>query len=320
MIFVVSLPRAGSTLAEQILGAHPDVEGAGELGDLAIVVQEESQRRGEVFATWASKATSDDWERLGRRYLERTSRWRVASRVHVDKAVTNWPLVARFSRCCRVRASSMHGAIRSKPAGRVSSSASCADNRRFRTRSTTSARTGSTTTGSCSSGTRAIGPRLRSRPRGSRRGARTRDPQAPRFLWPAVRGELPASAPERSRRAHVERGAGASAAAYRYRARGGLWAAARSVAAFARSLKPPIALFCRHSRESGNPFFQARADATEMDSRFRGNDGIRSPSRLRSPRLYKRDATGNSCRVDGAAGAVCAGVCPADPPDPCDPG
>ena len=93
VIFVVSLPRAGSTLAEQILGAHPDVEGAGELNDLAIVVQEESQRRGEVFTTWASKATTEDWERLGRRYLERTSRWRVAHRVHVDKAVTNWPLV-----------------------------------------------------------------------------------------------------------------------------------------------------------------------------------------------------------------------------------
>jgi tetratricopeptide (TPR) repeat protein len=93
VIFVVSLPRAGSTLAEQILGAHPDVEGAGELNDLSVVVHEESQRRGEVFATWAAKATPDDWERLGRRYLERTSRWRVSHRVHVDKAVTNWPLV-----------------------------------------------------------------------------------------------------------------------------------------------------------------------------------------------------------------------------------
>jgi len=97
VIFVVSLPRAGSTLAEQILAAHPDVEGAGEINDLAVIVQEESARRGEPYPVWVGKATPEDWERLGRTYLERTQRWRGAHRIHVDKAVFNWPLVGAIA-------------------------------------------------------------------------------------------------------------------------------------------------------------------------------------------------------------------------------
>jgi hypothetical protein len=97
VVFIVSLPRAGSTLAEQILGAHPDVEGAGELNDLALILQEESARRGEPYPHWIGKATPMDWERLGTDYLERTRRWRNARPVHVDKAVFNWPFVGAIA-------------------------------------------------------------------------------------------------------------------------------------------------------------------------------------------------------------------------------
>jgi tetratricopeptide (TPR) repeat protein len=97
VVFVISLPRAGSTLVEQILGAHPDVEGAGEINDLALIVQEESARRGEPYPAWIGKATPEDWERLGAHYLERTARWRASRRVHVDKAVFNWPLVGAIA-------------------------------------------------------------------------------------------------------------------------------------------------------------------------------------------------------------------------------
>ncbi len=97
VIFVISLPRAGSTLVEQILGAHPDVEGAGEINDLALIVQEESARRGEPYPEWIGKATPADWARLGTQYLERTARWRASRRVHVDKAVFNWPFVGAIA-------------------------------------------------------------------------------------------------------------------------------------------------------------------------------------------------------------------------------
>lgn len=32
-IFVLGMPRSGTTLTEQIIASHPDVHGAGELGD-----------------------------------------------------------------------------------------------------------------------------------------------------------------------------------------------------------------------------------------------------------------------------------------------
>src|SRR5262249_27322502 len=37
VIFIVSLPRSGSSLTEQILASHPDIDGAGELTDLPTV-------------------------------------------------------------------------------------------------------------------------------------------------------------------------------------------------------------------------------------------------------------------------------------------
>ncbi len=90
IIFVVSLPRSGSTLTEQILSAHSEVEGAGERHELPIVIDEESRRRGVEFPLWVADATPQDWERLGKRYLELTARWRQAKPRSTDKALTNW--------------------------------------------------------------------------------------------------------------------------------------------------------------------------------------------------------------------------------------
>jgi hypothetical protein len=36
-IFVVGMPRSGTTLTEQIIASHPDVHGAGELADMSII-------------------------------------------------------------------------------------------------------------------------------------------------------------------------------------------------------------------------------------------------------------------------------------------
>ncbi|HEY6986276.1 MAG TPA: sulfotransferase [Rhodanobacteraceae bacterium] len=90
VIFIVSLPRAGSTLTEQILAAHPDVEGASELSDLGAVIQEESQRRRIGFPDWIATANAEDFARLGRRYLERTARWRASRPRFTDKMPNNW--------------------------------------------------------------------------------------------------------------------------------------------------------------------------------------------------------------------------------------
>ncbi|WP_300617465.1 tetratricopeptide repeat-containing sulfotransferase family protein [Dokdonella sp.] len=98
VVFIVGLPRSASTLTEQILAAHPEVEGASELGDLGGVLREESQRRGRAFPDWVPQAQPDDWQRLGRRYLERTARWRERRPRFTDKAPSNWMMVGAIRR------------------------------------------------------------------------------------------------------------------------------------------------------------------------------------------------------------------------------
>jgi Tfp pilus assembly protein PilF len=99
VIFVVGMPRSGSTLIEQMLSSHPQIEGAGELADLPAVLMAELRRCGEVtLAEWAGKATASDWERLGRSYLERTARWRRARPRFTDKLPGNWLLVGALRR------------------------------------------------------------------------------------------------------------------------------------------------------------------------------------------------------------------------------
>ena len=93
VIFVVGMPRSASTLTEQILAAHAEVEGGSELPDLGNVINEESKRRGRPFPQWAGELGSADWQRLGRRYLERTAQWRARKPRFTDKTPSNWMLI-----------------------------------------------------------------------------------------------------------------------------------------------------------------------------------------------------------------------------------
>jgi tetratricopeptide (TPR) repeat protein len=93
VIFVVGMPRSGSTLTEQILAAHPQVEGGSELPDLGVLIGEESRRRGQPFPAWVGQASAADWQRLGRAYLERTAQWRARRPRFTDKTPGNWMLV-----------------------------------------------------------------------------------------------------------------------------------------------------------------------------------------------------------------------------------
>lgn len=93
VIFVLGMPRSGTTLVEQILAAHSAVEGASELPDLPAVIAQESQRRGLPFPQWVASAGEEDWKRLGRDYLARTARWRNRRPHSTDKLPINWPMV-----------------------------------------------------------------------------------------------------------------------------------------------------------------------------------------------------------------------------------
>ncbi len=94
-IFVVGLPRAGSTLIEQILASHSCVEGTMELPDLTMIVEAlagkpkppEEPRYPKLLGTLSAEAV----RRLGEDYLERTRIQRKTEKpLFVDKMPNNF--------------------------------------------------------------------------------------------------------------------------------------------------------------------------------------------------------------------------------------
>ncbi|HNR91859.1 MAG TPA: sulfotransferase [Dokdonella sp.] len=98
VIFLVGMPRSGSTVVEQVLASHPSVEGASELAVLPSLLAGESERRRQPFPDWVPSATADDWARLGEAYLARTARWRATRPLSTDKFPDNWKYVGAIRR------------------------------------------------------------------------------------------------------------------------------------------------------------------------------------------------------------------------------
>lgn len=73
-IFVIGMPRSGTTLVERILSSHPDVHAAGELQDFAVALQQQSGRQRPFLLDpdLARRARAIDWPRLGARYRAST--------------------------------------------------------------------------------------------------------------------------------------------------------------------------------------------------------------------------------------------------------
>ena len=90
VISIASIPRSGSTLVEQILASHSEVEGANEITDLPRILDEESRRRGQRYPDWAPAAMPADWQRLGADYLARTAHWRERKPRSADKNLVAW--------------------------------------------------------------------------------------------------------------------------------------------------------------------------------------------------------------------------------------
>ena len=95
-IFIVSLPRSGSTLVEQIFASHSQVEGTAELQELGQVAHSVGRYRsdGVHFPQAAKDLTARDWRSYGKEYLDLTRRHRVTDRpLFTDKMPNNFPLL-----------------------------------------------------------------------------------------------------------------------------------------------------------------------------------------------------------------------------------
>jgi tetratricopeptide (TPR) repeat protein len=89
-IFIVGLPRSGSTLIEQILASHSQVEGTHELSDLSKLVRSYRGRRNELFPETLGHLRAQGWARLGREYVERTAKHRRGAPFFIDKNPNNF--------------------------------------------------------------------------------------------------------------------------------------------------------------------------------------------------------------------------------------
>jgi tetratricopeptide (TPR) repeat protein len=93
-IFIVGLPRSGSTLLEQILASHSQVEGTQELPDIHRIVVEMQGRDADwdnpLYPPVLSQLTAEDFRRLGERYLSDTQVYRTGKRFFIDKNPNNF--------------------------------------------------------------------------------------------------------------------------------------------------------------------------------------------------------------------------------------
>jgi tetratricopeptide (TPR) repeat protein len=93
-IFIVGLPRSGSTLLEQILASHSQVEGTMELADIPRLVQDLQGPPGpdarSRYPAILASLQPDDFRRLGEEYLTVTRMYRAGKPFFVDKMPNNF--------------------------------------------------------------------------------------------------------------------------------------------------------------------------------------------------------------------------------------
>ena len=93
-IFILGLPRSGSTLLEQILASHSMVEGTQELADIQAKVIDMQGRDGDAdnprYPGVLAEMALDDFRRLGEKYLSDTRIYRGDKPVFIDKMPNNF--------------------------------------------------------------------------------------------------------------------------------------------------------------------------------------------------------------------------------------
>lgn len=99
-IFIVGMPRSGSTLVEQILASHPEIEGMGELSALEeIAASMGAFDTPDALVRRLQILTQAEAAQLAADYLARAGRYRKTGRAFfTDKMPANWRFVALIRR------------------------------------------------------------------------------------------------------------------------------------------------------------------------------------------------------------------------------
>ncbi|HEV8018253.1 MAG TPA: sulfotransferase [Steroidobacteraceae bacterium] len=93
-IFIVGLPRSGSTLLEQILASHSQVEGTQELPNVQQIVTRLRGRDPDPndprYPPILGRLSAEDFVKLGEKYLADTRVYRTGKRLFIDKMPNNF--------------------------------------------------------------------------------------------------------------------------------------------------------------------------------------------------------------------------------------
>lgn len=91
-IFIVGLPRSGSTLIEQILASHSQVEGTHELHDLSKSMLSLRRQRGRRarYPDFLDNMSVRGWGKIARNYMESSAKHRTGAPHFIDKNPNNF--------------------------------------------------------------------------------------------------------------------------------------------------------------------------------------------------------------------------------------
>jgi tetratricopeptide (TPR) repeat protein len=93
-IFIVGMPRSGTSLIEQILASHEEVSGGGELATAQQIAHRDLRKRHQMpFFDAVRRLHPDEFAELGRLYCERNAELVRANRRFTDKTPDNFTLV-----------------------------------------------------------------------------------------------------------------------------------------------------------------------------------------------------------------------------------
>ncbi len=109
-VFVLGMPRSGTSLVEQVLSSHPAVCGAGELSFMEDLVAEAKRSTGHPYPECCQHLSGGQRDELGQMYLQRLAQRGEGASMVIDKTPMNFQYIglisavlpqARFVHCTR---------------------------------------------------------------------------------------------------------------------------------------------------------------------------------------------------------------------------